>query len=187
MCVVSLQVSDRASHWPGAAAQPQRTNRLSTLPRAGEGREGPLPPPKQPRAVGLRSPSCREGKCVCVCVCVCDKRAFRSDQTRRVVVGMSYALAGGPSLGAPRALGPDFRPPRDTGAAAAVPDGHGGDCEGMRQAAAAELRVAWRGVSGRGRGLHEQVRCGRHLWRGRRGRHLLALCDVEPPRCLLYP
>jgi hypothetical protein len=28
-----LQVSDRASHWPGAAAQPQRTNRLSTLPK----------------------------------------------------------------------------------------------------------------------------------------------------------
>ena len=59
MCV-SLQVSERASHWPGAAAQPQRTNRLSTLPRAGEGREGPLPPPRQPRAAGLRSPSCGE-------------------------------------------------------------------------------------------------------------------------------
>jgi hypothetical protein len=42
VCVcVSLQVSDRASHWPGAAAQPQRTNRLTALPRAGEGREGP--------------------------------------------------------------------------------------------------------------------------------------------------
>jgi hypothetical protein len=61
MCV-SLQVSDRASHWPGAAAQPQRTNRLRTLPRAGEGREGPLPPPKQPRAAGLRSPSCGKGQ-----------------------------------------------------------------------------------------------------------------------------
>jgi hypothetical protein len=59
---VFLSVSDRASHWPGAAAQSQWTNRLSTRPRAGQGREGPLPPSRQPRAAGLRSPSCGEGK-----------------------------------------------------------------------------------------------------------------------------
>jgi hypothetical protein len=51
---VSLQVSDRASRWPGAAAQPQRTDRLSTLPRVGEGREGPLRPPRQRVCVASR-------------------------------------------------------------------------------------------------------------------------------------
>ena len=52
VCVcVFCYLSDRAWRWPGTDTQSQRKDRLSTLPRAGDGREGPLPPPSQPRGI----------------------------------------------------------------------------------------------------------------------------------------